>query len=131
MHQELKPRPLETALDDARLPPHTFDGITEFAAQVWDIDATDVAQFDPFELLPEPLARVQLRGIRWEPLQMQPPCGAMRQELLDGVAAVDGGAVPDDDHGAGHLAQQVLEKLDDVVRVDGVVLAAEVQLAFW
>jgi hypothetical protein len=47
------------------------------------------------------------------------------------MATVDGSAIPDEDHLAGDLAQQVLEKRDDVVRVDGVVLAAEVQLAFW
>jgi hypothetical protein len=32
---------------------------------VWDITATYIAQFNPFELLPEPLARIQLGGIRW------------------------------------------------------------------
>jgi hypothetical protein len=60
------------------------------------------------------------------------PVGRLiRQELLDAMATMDGSAIPDDDHLAGDLAQQVLEKRDDVVRVDGVVLAAEVQLAFW
>jgi hypothetical protein len=53
----------------------------------------------------------------------------MREELLDGVAAVDGGAIPNDHHTTGHLALQVLEKRDDIVRNDGAVLAMEVQLA--
>jgi hypothetical protein len=98
---------------------------------VWDIEATDIAQFNPFELLPEPLTRMQLWGIRWQTLQMQPLCGAIRQELLDGVATVDGGTIPDDDHGAGDLSQQVLQKRDDVIRIDRAVLAMEVHLALW
>jgi hypothetical protein len=96
---------------------------------VWAIEATDMAQLDAFELLPEPLARMQFRGIGRQTLQGQPLCRPIRQELLDTMAAVDGGAVSDDDHLAGDLAQQVLEKPDDVVRIEGAVLAVEVELA--
>ena len=42
---------------------------------------------------------------------------------------MDRRAIPDDHHPARHLAQQVIEKPDDVVGVDGVVLAVEVELA--
>jgi hypothetical protein len=31
--------------------------------QMWDVKTAYIAQLDPFELLPEALARVQLRGI--------------------------------------------------------------------
>jgi hypothetical protein len=44
---------------------------------VGDVEAADIAQLDPFELLPEPLARVELRGIGREPLQMQALGGAI------------------------------------------------------
>jgi hypothetical protein len=53
----------------------------------------------------------------------------MAEKLLNGAAAVDRRAIPDDDHPARHFAQQVFEERDHVVRVDGVVLAVEVQLA--
>jgi hypothetical protein len=97
--------------------------------QMRDVEATDIAELDPFQLLPEPFARVQLRGIGWEALQMQALCRAPRQELLDHLAAMDRRTIPDNDHAAWHLAQEVLQKPDDVVRVDGVVLTVEVELA--
>jgi hypothetical protein len=62
---------------------------------------------------------------------MQALGGALGQARLDGVAAVEGGALPDDDHGAGDLAPQVLQKRDHVIRIEGVILAVEVQLALW
>jgi len=42
---------------------------------------------------------------------------------------MDRRAIPDDDHPARYLAQQVLEKLNHRVRVDGVVLTVEVEFA--
>ncbi len=99
--------------------------------QVRDIAATHVAQLDAFELLPEPLAGVQFRGIGRQTLQVQPLCRPMPQELLNAMATVDGSASPHDDHLAGAFAQQVLEKRDDVVSMDGAVLAVEVELALW
>ena len=122
---------MEAPLENTRFSSHPFHRIAEFAAQVRDIEATHVAQLDPCELLPEPLARVEVRGIGRQTLHVQPVGRLMRQELLEAMATVDGSAIPDDDHLAGDLAQQVLEKRDDVVRVEGVVLAVEVQLAFW
>jgi hypothetical protein len=47
-------------LDDPRFSSHAFHGIAEFAAQMRDMVTTDVAQFDTFELRPEPFVRVQL-----------------------------------------------------------------------
>jgi hypothetical protein len=91
--------------------------------------ATDVAQLDAFQLRPEPFVRVQLRGIGWEAFQVNPLRAAMRQELFDDLAAVNGRAIPNDHHAAGHLAQQVFEKGDNASRIEGTVLAAEVYLA--
>jgi hypothetical protein len=36
------------------------------------VDAARVAQLHPFELLPDPLVRVQVWGIRLQALQIQP-----------------------------------------------------------
>ena len=96
-----------------------------------DIEAADIAQLDPFELLPEPLTRVQVRGRGRLPLHVQPVGRPIRQERLEAMATVDGGPIPDNEHLAGDLGPQVLEKRDDVVRVDGAGLAAEVQLDCW
>ena len=62
---------------------------------------------------------------------MQPLCGPIREARSDGSAAVDRRTIPDDDQAAGDLAQQVLQKRDHVIRIDGVILAVEVQLALW
>ena len=88
-----------------------------------DIDATPVAPLDPVERLPEPLARMQFRGLGRQTRHMQAPCGTVRKARSDGVAAVDGSPIPDDDHAAGPLPQQVLQKGDDIVRVERAVLA--------
>jgi hypothetical protein len=97
-------------LDDARLPPHTFDGITEFTMEMRQVNTTDVAQLHALELLPDALIRVQLRGIRRQALQMQALGCAVGQEGPDDLTAVNRRAIPNDDHLAGHLPQQVLEK---------------------
>ena len=94
------------------------------------IEATHVAQLDPFELVPEAFVRVQLGGIGREAFQVHPSRGAIGQELLDDVTAVNGGAIPNDHHAAGHLAQQVFKKGHDVGRMEGTLLAVKIHLAF-
>src|SRR5215831_8460365 len=66
----------------------------------------EVSPFDALQLGPEPLARVQLRGIGWQALQVQPRRGASGQELLDELTAMNGGAIPEDDPPAGHFTSQ-------------------------
>jgi hypothetical protein len=131
VHKDLKSGTLETAFEKAWFSSHPFHGTAEFAAQVWKIEATQVAQLDAFELLPEPLTRIQFRSIGRQTLYMQPLCCTIREELSDGTAAVDRRATPDDDHAAGDLAQQVLKERDHVVRAKGALLAVEVHLARW
>lgn len=94
-----------------------------------NIEAAHIAELDPFELLPETLARIQLRRIRRQALQMQALRCAIGQELLDDMTAVNGGSVPDDEHAAWDFTQQMLQKGDHVGRVDGAVLVMEIELA--
>ena len=94
-----------------------------------DIEAADMAQLDPFELWPEAFTRVQLRGIGGQPLQVQPLCRAMHQELLEAMTAMHRGAIPDEDHAAWHFTQQVFQEGDHIRRVDGMVLTVEVPFA--
>jgi hypothetical protein len=49
---------------------------------------------------------------------------------LDDVTAVNGGAIPDDDQAAGNLAEEVLQKGDDITRDHRVILRMEVEFAF-
>jgi hypothetical protein len=93
-----------------------------------DVEAADMAPLHPFQLWPEPLARVQLRGIGWQALQVEALGGPIRQELSDDLAAMDRGAVPDDAHSAGDLAPQMLQKGHAIRRVDRPLLGLELSL---
>src|SRR5918994_5672857 len=119
----VKPSPLATALKHAWCSSHPVHGIAEFAAQRRDVEATPVAPLDPVARWPETRARVQCRGVGRQALHVQPWRRPIRQERLAAVAAVAGGAIPEDDHLAGHLAPQVLETGDDIVSIAGAVLA--------
>ena len=89
-----------------------------------------MAQFDPFELRPYALPRVQFRCIRGQALHVHPLSRPIREEFLDQMTAVNRRAVPDEDQAVGHLAQQVFQEGHHIRRIDGVVLAVEVQFAF-
>ena len=91
--------------------------------------ATHIPELDSLQMRPQALARIQFRGIGGQALHVKPRRRPGREQLPHGVTAVDRRAIPDEHHVAGHLAPQVLEKADHVVRVDRAVLAVEVQLA--
>src|SRR5918996_2616409 len=91
--------------------------------------AADMASFDPFALRPEPLVGIQLRGVGRQARQVEAVRRAVGQELLEGLAAVDRRAIPDNHHPARDLAQQMREKRDDVCRLERAALAVDVHLA--
>jgi hypothetical protein len=68
------------------------------------------AQIDPFELRPEALPRIQLRGIGGQAFHVHPLRRTIRQESLDRMTAVDRRPIPDNDHAAGHLTQEVFQE---------------------
>jgi hypothetical protein len=94
-----------------------------------DRKAAHIPEFDTLQVCPETLAGIQFWGIGGETLDLEPWRGAVGQELLDEVAAVDRCAVPNDHHRARHLAEQMLQERDDIGGIDGLVLAVEIQLA--
>lgn len=104
-----------------------FDGILELSPEMTQIETAQVTQLNPFKPLPHTLVRVQFRGISGQALQMESWGRSVGQELFDDTAAVNRGAIPDDTYAAGHLSQEVLEEGDHVCRIDGVVLAVEVE----
>jgi len=116
-------------LDETRFSSQLFHSIAEFAAQMRERVATDVAQLDTVEWRPEPFGSVQVGGIGGEAFEVNPLGGAIRQECLDDTAAVNGRAIPDDHHAAGDLALPVLDQRDHVVRIEGVVWAMEGHVA--
>jgi hypothetical protein len=113
-------------LDQERFWTDSFDSIPEFDTQMREIEATHIAQLDPFQVGPQPLTRIQLGRIGREPLQMDAVSRAVQQKGLDHVTVVDWGPIPNDDHATGHLPQQMLQKRDHVLQIDRTVPAGEI-----
>jgi hypothetical protein len=103
----LQVSPPKQALENARFSSHPLHRIAEVATQLRDITTTHVAELDARELGPEALARVQLRSIGRQALQMEALRRTIRQELSNDLTAMDWSAVPDEDHAARSLAQQM------------------------
>jgi hypothetical protein len=127
--KDRKSGPCKTAVEDARLTANAFHRGTEFITEMTQVETAQIPQLDAFELLPEAAVRIERRGIRRQTLQVEAWRGTVREELLNGVAAVHGWTIPDNHHPAGHLAQQVLPKGHHILRIHGVVLAGEIPLA--
>ena len=102
------------ALDDVALVAEASGGEAEVTSEMWQVLAADVAQFDVLEVAPDALVRVEVRGVAGELLELDASGATLGQEVLDGLAAMDRGAVPDDQELAGDVAEQVLEEADDV-----------------
>ena len=92
-------------MDEARFSTDAFDSIPELDMQMREIEATDIAQLDPFQVSPEPLTGIQLGRIGWKPLQVDAVRRAVPQKRLDHMTTVDGSPIPDDHHAPGHLPQ--------------------------
>ena len=97
-------------------------GESEVASKMGEVLATDVAQFDMLEIVPDPLVRVEIRGVSGELLQADAVGAALGQEVLDWLATMDRRAVPDDQELAGDVAQQVPEEAGDIRALVGTVL---------
>lgn len=65
------------------------------------------------------LLRVQLRGIRWQPLDVD--LGVIGQECLDHSGAMGLQSVPDDNHRPRDLVSEVFQMRDRIVAVDRMV----------
>jgi hypothetical protein len=92
------------------------------------IGATAIAQLDCLQVSPEPLAGVQLRGIGQQTLQVESISRPGAQERFDDVTTVNRGAIPDEQHAAGDLAEQMLQKGHDICGIDRAVLASAIEL---
>ena len=66
--------------------------------------------------LPDPLVGVELRGVAGEAVEMEP--GIAGLERANGVAAVDRAVVPDPDHGAAQMAEQIPKERADLRVLD-------------
>ena len=100
-------------------------GQADVAAEVREIAATHIAQFDALERVPEPLGWVQLGRVGGQGLEVQPLGRTVGQEVLDDLGTMDGRAVPHHQQLARDVAQQVLEEAHHIWAAEGVVAHLE------
>jgi hypothetical protein len=93
------------------------------------VETAQIAPLDAFELLPDALVRIELRSIRRQTLQVDPWRRTVGEEVSDDLTAMDRRAIPNDHQAARHLTPQVRQKGHHIRRIQGVVLAVEIQLA--
>src|SRR5258708_17334104 len=117
----------ETRLDDRALMAQPLFGPAQRARQLPQVAAAQIAQLDALEIVPDALVRVQLGGVAWQLLQVHASGTAPTQEVLDGLAAMNGRAVPDHQELATDLAQQHAQEADDIRRVVGTLLGLHEQ----
>jgi hypothetical protein len=129
VHKDLKFGASKEPLNHPRFSTDPFDGIAEFAAEMGQIETAQVPELDPFQMPPEAFAGIQFGGIGWQALDVKPLSRSIGQERLDDTATMNRSPIPHDDHATGHLPQHMFQEGDHIRRVDGVILAVEIQLA--
>src|SRR5258708_14687069 len=81
---------------------------TKRPTQIEEIGAAAVAQCDPLELVPQPCDRIECGRVAGQLLQMQAFGRTAGAVVRDGLAALQGGAFPDDEHLAAELTRASL-----------------------
>ena len=104
----------DTAAEHVGLVAEPFDGEAQFDAELGQVSAAEVAAFDVLEIVPDAFVRVEVRGVVGQGLQLQPSCRPLGEEVLDRLGTMDGRAIPDHEEVALDVAQQMLEKADDL-----------------
>ena len=92
--------------------------------------AADAGTADPImlDVLPHPLARVQLRRVPGQEAQLQPPIGRLG-ERLDGLGAVHRMAIQDQEHRARAVIQQPAAETDEHRAIQAALVGGKAQLA--
>ena len=85
-------------------------GLAQFIVEMGDTVAAKVLQFHPFQVVPDPLAGVQLRRIARQLLQVNPASGTVTQVVLHHPAAVDGRPIPPHQQLSSNMACQMLQE---------------------
>ena len=104
----------DAATEDLALVAKPLDGQAQFEPQLGQIGAAEVAEFDVLEIVPDALVGIQVRGVARQLLQLEARRGPLRQEVFDGPGAMDRRPIPDHEQFARNLAQEMLQKLDDL-----------------
>jgi hypothetical protein len=83
----------DAAQEDVPLVAQPLFGAPQREVELRKALATDVAQLATFQVVPDPFDRVEIRRIARKLLQMDALGSSPSQEVLDGLAAVNGGSI--------------------------------------
>lgn len=119
---------IDTTVNDVAFVAKPRNGEAQFTAKMTQVGAADVAQLDPFQILPDALIRVEVGGVARQLLKMHTLCATLGQEVLDGLAAMNGGAVPNNEQPSSDTSQEVLQEDDDIIALKRSFLHQEQQL---
>jgi len=117
----------KTRLDNGAFVAQALFGAPQRQGKCGQVGAAEIAQLDPFEVVPDALIGVKVGGVARQLFQMHTPSGASAQEVFDGLAAMNRRPIPDDQQLAADFAQQDLEETHDIRRAVGMILGLHVQ----
>ncbi len=109
--------------------PEPFLGAHEFCCKMLQITSTKVFEFASFEQIPDPFVRIEFGRIARQAFQMETFSSTLRKEILDDLAAMDRGPIPNDEQLPSDLAQQELQEPHHIWPFVGVILDLHDQLA--
>jgi hypothetical protein len=112
----------DAAAQDEAFVPQTAHSQAQHAAQVQEMETTDILEFHVLQIVPDALGRVQLRCIAGQLLPVQARRAPLSQEGLDRPIAMDRGAIPEHQQLAGDVPQQVAQEAYHGVPVIGLLL---------
>lgn len=101
----------------------------ELLAEFAKISAAEVSHLNTLDMAPNPLFGIKLGSISWKPLQVDTSSCSLTQELLDQLASVNHGPIPDNEQFARNVAQQMFEEGDHFRALDCMFVGLEVELA--
>jgi len=104
-----------------------LDRQPQFEAEFCEIVTADIAQLEALEIVPDPFVGIEFGRVAGELLEVQPRRRPLRQEVAHDLRTVDRGAIPNHQQLAGLVAQQVLEKADDIRAAERTLLHLQEQ----
>lgn len=105
---------LNAATDDTTFVPQSSNSQAHSATEMSEVGAAHISQLHSLQIVPDTFIGVKIRGIARQLFQANPPGTTVGQELLDGLATVDGRAIPDHQQLARDVTQQVLQKANHI-----------------
>ena len=105
---------MNARFQDRELVAQAGGGFAELIVELGKIATTPIAQLDALEVAPDPLDWIGVGRITRQGFEMKTRGGPLRQEVLDHLAAMNRGAVPDHPDLPRDVTQEVAQKPHDI-----------------